>query len=416
MEVVEGLQQVARVDLDSFERDGVRVQWRSFEPHKLTVNEKTGKEIRHKFSGTETITPDPNRAVLFFPGWPMEADKESAKDLPQAYANELGGMAYAIDTTSNKYQPDFSKEVEVAADLIKDLKALGLNEVTLVGHSQGALKAAHLAVYLQNHPELGVQINLVVVVDPMGMFKQGPVRKLAVGMGGDILAAGKLEVKNEAAKMAGADVSNSIKSKLRYGKFNAIRNFWRELKEMAAKDPIWSQINQKIVVVAPGGDRIADPARIAPIDAKTVRPNPIDPNLEKMWWGEVPADSAERDKYFKERTRMTNIEETGIYEARRGQINETRANMAANTRDRVAYLGDNTLTFTPENPKDKKLDITVIVPTATVRREGLASREEDNAALHNSMPVKDYEQVAATTLYMGRRKDRKNPNVSSSQE
>lgn len=128
----------------------VRVAWAEFKPE----NE-------------ENI--DPTKAVVFLPGWPWQAKDKTTWDLPRWLANEFGQRSYSIDTqTATIDQNTLNLEAEGVRQFIL---SQGVKELTIFGHSEGAIRAANLTSLLeQNNPEVG--INGVVLANPMGFYPQ----------------------------------------------------------------------------------------------------------------------------------------------------------------------------------------------------------------------------------------------------
>lgn len=130
--------------------NSVKVSWAEFKP-----------------ANKESV--DPTKAVLFLLGWPWQAKAKTTQDLPRWLANEFGQRSYSIDTqTATIDQNTLNLEAEGVRQFIL---SQGVKELTIFGHSEGAIRAANLTNLLEeNNPD--INIKGVVLANPMGFYPQ----------------------------------------------------------------------------------------------------------------------------------------------------------------------------------------------------------------------------------------------------
>lgn len=133
-------------------KDNVRVSWVKF------ADNQENREL-----------PSSNEAVIFLMGYPWQAKSETLWTFPQDLAKQFKVPSYNIETDLGRIDPNgLSIEAEATRQFIEKQK---LNKVTLIGHSEGGIRAADLATLLeQKNPQ--VQINGVVLMNPMGMYPE----------------------------------------------------------------------------------------------------------------------------------------------------------------------------------------------------------------------------------------------------
>lgn len=122
-----------------------------------------------KFTPEGKETFDPQKAVIFLPGWPWSSHAKATWDLPRWLANYFGLNTYNIDTVTQTVAPN-TANLEAEA-LRQFIESNDLKEVTIFGHSEGAIKAAELGFLLQQkNPQ--IMINGIVLANPMGFYPQ----------------------------------------------------------------------------------------------------------------------------------------------------------------------------------------------------------------------------------------------------
>lgn len=186
-----------------------------------------------------------NRAVIFLQGWPWRADSKTIWDQPKTLAQEFGTPCYAIDTKVDRIAPDaLNIEAEAIRQFIEQQK---LKEVTIFGHSEGAIRAANLAVLLeQKNP--AIEINGVVLANPMGLYPQSFLKELAPNFSSEVL---KIEPKEQNPGMPHnfkiwlQTIADFVKSVPK----NPIR-FGHDMIEMMKVNEKFKQIKAPVLIMA----------------------------------------------------------------------------------------------------------------------------------------------------------------------
>lgn len=131
--------------------ENVQVSWKEFIP-------KDGKIV------------DPQEAVLFLVGAPMRAKASVTWGSPEQLADKFKVRAYAIDARPQGRFHSNSIDLEVEG-IRQFVEENGIKKLTVFAHSIGAVKAANLAVALQQYnPD--VTINGLAMANPMGFYTQ----------------------------------------------------------------------------------------------------------------------------------------------------------------------------------------------------------------------------------------------------
>lgn len=141
-----------------------------------------------KFQGKEDPDPkknhyDPKKAAFLLTGWPMRADAQITWGQPQILAEEFGLTTYEIDgrPKGNFNMDSIALELEGIRQFASELERNGVSEITLFGHSIGAVKAVDLVLALQQrNPNLKTNL---VLINPAGLYPQD-IWSLARAYGG----------------------------------------------------------------------------------------------------------------------------------------------------------------------------------------------------------------------------------------
>ncbi len=178
-------------------------------------------------------------------------------------ADGIGRSVYQVDSKTNKIGPDsYNIRAEGIAQFIK---AHNFREVTLVGHSEGSIITAALAVALQkNYPD--IKQDKVVLMDPVGMHSRKTwdlVRKFVMD---------PLKVAPKEFKDAGVTPPKGVTGQLLKGLGRDIKYFglrWpkelaRQMKGMASLNPMLEQIKAPVLVLTGERDLVSDHSKYLP--------------------------------------------------------------------------------------------------------------------------------------------------------
>lgn len=290
-----------------------------------------------------------NKAVMYIPGWVMQADAVSVEDLPQAFADASGTLAFAIDTHSKTPQDDYREDMRAT---VKWILASGIKDWTFAGHSNGAIKAVELALLLKElrGTDQEIKINGLVLMDSTHMYDQNPA----------ILAANTIKVgaqekiyeePNKASRAAGPELIKALKERINYsGRIGYLKVFLNQLRDMSRINPRVSEIDVPVVAFTSDKNPIANYKKVAPVNALSVRPfKTTQAQREAM---------TEQQRLQREQRTTANLQ-----------------NAVENKHKRQQYLQENRFTSTP--------NIHVIVPRG----------------YHNTLPVRRFESTAKAGLY-----------------
>lgn len=130
--------------------------------------------------GTEK--PESNSAIIFLPGYGVEAGYDSVAELNQSLAKYSNEKTYSISTRTDEIDksiPSINKlsslhyEAQAIVNFIKDK---GLDKIKLAGYSQGGAKAAEVALIIQQeHPEINIDGGLILY-DSTGIAEQSATK------------------------------------------------------------------------------------------------------------------------------------------------------------------------------------------------------------------------------------------------
>lgn len=115
----------------------------------------------------EIQSGDPQGTIIFLPGWGVNADSRSAGIFSQSFADAGNQRVLAIDTKPDRDIDDsLFREAQAIGQFVR---TQGVNDLTIVGFSEGGSKAADLSVVLQDSD---VKVDGVILINPIGMYKQ----------------------------------------------------------------------------------------------------------------------------------------------------------------------------------------------------------------------------------------------------
>jgi pimeloyl-ACP methyl ester carboxylesterase len=113
---------------------------------------------------------NPTEAVIFIPGYGMDADNPEIDDLSQSLADYSESQTFVVSTIpeQSRMKDSLAKQ---AKSISRYIAENNLQEITLTGYSQGGDKSIDLIAILQkNHPE--IKIKGLVLIDSMGLYEQ----------------------------------------------------------------------------------------------------------------------------------------------------------------------------------------------------------------------------------------------------
>lgn len=182
-----GQQEKPRVESRRYEVDGtgITVNYETLHPSGEAIKKREKREedfkkrqIASELKSIEEKKPykpaipegEPDQAVIFLPGWSLDARTKSAREVGQAFADAGARKVFVVDVKPDRVVDDtLYKEAEAIARLVKES---GIKRITISGYSEGGVRAVNLAVILQKqYPE--IDVDGVVLMESMGLYDQG---------------------------------------------------------------------------------------------------------------------------------------------------------------------------------------------------------------------------------------------------
>ncbi len=220
---------------------------------------------------------NPHRAVIFLPGWAMDAYARSIEKISETFANEYRANTFAITTrTKERGDPDAPTDLlyEEARAIKRYIQEQGLKDVIIGGHSQGADKAIDVATLLQDDGNL--TLKGLVLIDAVGLYDQGGfelaakfTKNLSVDAPKSVihsLGGSSLKRIHKIAPLlrASSDVIAGIAKEVWRSKLKYWARFKNEVGEMARKNPHSHEVKVPVVVVSGMEDSLSDVERMVP--------------------------------------------------------------------------------------------------------------------------------------------------------
>ena len=227
----------------------VSLKWIVCEPN----NFKKGGEVKS------------NKAVIFLPGVALEADSPSVVESAQDFANASKTITYAISTRTDdsKIKNSQVAQAEVIHQFITNHN---LQEVTLVGHSQGANKSMDLAAQLE---KAGIYVRGLILTNPAGLYEQDS-RKIITNFAKDALVntapgwfkkGGSLKAAGRSLQVGASAGANIIKE-IVTAPDEFIDRATREADEASALNKSAAEIKAPVVVIFGADDIVFDPKKV----------------------------------------------------------------------------------------------------------------------------------------------------------
>ncbi|MBI2039597.1 alpha/beta hydrolase [Candidatus Microgenomates bacterium] len=204
-----------------------------------------------------------DKAVFYLPGYPWEP-YEATRLFPRQLANKFGWITF--DVTARAIGEDPNSLYEKQADAIRQfLISQGIKEVTIAGDSEGAIRAANLAVSLKaNNPE--IKVNGIVLINPKGVYKEdaGDVARNFIRDTFQVTPKEK-DPKGPQVEYIQLQFLTSLTKELGYyivkGEFDRMADpFWG----MSDVNPAFAKIEVPILFITSEKDVVSNPNKIFP--------------------------------------------------------------------------------------------------------------------------------------------------------
>lgn len=217
------------------------------------------------------------KAVIFFPGWPLRADSKSIRELSEEFANSSGARTLVIHTRSEQIilNPIY-QEARAVCGFLAEQK---LKNITLIGYSQGAIKAIDTIVFLQE-TKPNIQVEGLILIVPVGLnnvVAGALIRRYVT----DFLITSLLAVLREIGRKPSLrekldslvesmvlivrsclSFFLAILKEVKLSRLGYLHRFTNEVKEMSQRSPYLDKIGVPIVLIQGAYDHVSDRASI----------------------------------------------------------------------------------------------------------------------------------------------------------
>ena len=264
---------------------------------------------------------EPDQAVIFLPGWSLDAGTKSARKVGQAFADAGIRKVFVVDVKPDRVVDDtLYKEAEAIAKLVKDS---GVKRLTISGYSEGGVRAINLAVILQKqYPE--IVVDGVVLIESMGLYDQGSkkgfvgkfgadsvVTPFATGKdtGREILTAGKHFAQDSYSKLTDREHKTErkyiqrIKAQVQTGATelqvgtDVLFGMMKEVRRMGRdyRQRVQSQIREMINIQTHLGEVRVPVILVQGVDDLVSNPEKVIPGYKNL--GRMATDEATNEQY-----------------------------------------------------------------------------------------------------------------------
>lgn len=233
------------------EGTGIDVAWKVFQP-------QTARK-----PGTS------NKAVVYLPGWGYNEQANAIEPLCQNLADYSQTTTYALDTRTESVIPH-SLLLEARADR-QFIEEKGIEDITIVGHSQGGSQAIHLTSLLQDR----MHVNSLILLDAVGLYTQSLCELLRNYVQEIFNSAIKtehsfnidqvtlLKAQNKQYMREGiAEIYRQMRLDERIDHY--LKRLWNELTEICILNPSVQEIRVPIVIIHGAKDLISQLSKIIP--------------------------------------------------------------------------------------------------------------------------------------------------------
>lgn len=224
-------------------------------PNKVSIS---GKEIDGKTNifGKE-IKGRTGDTVIYFGGTFETPNSKSTNDLKQSLADYSGNTCYSFLATAN---PE---------EVFKFIEEKGLNNIVLVGYSQGAMRAVELTKKLE---ERGKVTNGLILLEPTSLYEQKNLFKNFMGeISETVKSLGiykerskktyqEKELTQKGIYLLKEGITNGVPKLIGIKGKNGL-SLKDQIKNMSLVHPNLGEINSRIVIIQGNHDKVSSPKK-----------------------------------------------------------------------------------------------------------------------------------------------------------
>lgn len=212
-------------------------------------------------SQQDPVSGNLDNYIVFLPGVAVEADSPSVAKSAQDFANASQSVAYSISTRIDNPKAKDSQAAQAEA-ISQFLSLQNLQDITIVGNSQGANKAIDLTAQIEAREKDGkpVLVKGIILTNPAGLYDQDPAKltknffkDAAVNTPNEVVKQGKSKLLASTISLGNSVAKNIAKEFINHPKEFKDR-VTREADEAARLNVHAKDIKAPIVVVVGSKD------------------------------------------------------------------------------------------------------------------------------------------------------------------
>ena len=255
-------------------------------PEKTTTSEQEnfrkyeteagGVELKYKEFAPVKTKSESDEVILYLPGAALDPDSKSVQALTQEYANYSNTRAFSVTTRIDN--PDVSDSQFPQSDAVrKFIIENKLRAITVVGNSQGGVKAVDL-VYLLQKENPDIKVNGLVLIGSGGLYEQDPKKLLqnffkdaTVDTPKNLIKTGLTKPRESfigPAVQVGSDVTAGIVKEAWRAPRELLKRMKLEAADAARRNHRAEEIEAPVVIVSGTLDSVFDHKEIIPPDAE----------------------------------------------------------------------------------------------------------------------------------------------------
>ncbi len=281
-----------RVEHRRYEIDGIgiTVNYETLHPTEESIKKRQIvrelKDIEVKHYKPAIPEGEANEAVIFLPGWSLDAETKSAREAGQAFADAGGRKVFVVDAKPDKVVDDtLYKEAEAISKLVEES---GVKKITISGYSEGGVRAVNLAVILQKqYPD--IVVDGVVLMESAGLYDQGSKKGFVGNFVKDTVVTPIKLLNGDVTTLvkglkAGTDVLFGMLKEIGRTKRDYPERVRSQIREMVNTQTHLGEVKAPVILVQGVEDLVSNPEKIIPgykdLDDKTLGYGKAEPGPE----------------------------------------------------------------------------------------------------------------------------------------
>jgi len=267
-----GQQEKQRVESKRYEIDGteITVNYETLRPTEESVRKRQIarelKDIEKKQYKPAIPQGEANEAVIFLPGWSLDAGTKTAREVGQAFADAGDRKVFVVDAKPDKVVDDtLYKEAEAISRLVEES---GVKRITISGYSEGGIRAVNLAVILQKqYPD--IVVDGVVLMESAGLYDQGSKKGFVGNFVKDTVVTPINLLQGDATTLvkglkAGTDVLFGMLKEIGRTNRHYPERIRSQIREMINTQTHLGEVKAPVILVQGVKDLVSNPEKVIP--------------------------------------------------------------------------------------------------------------------------------------------------------